>query len=80
MSSLEKFIFQSETLSEGFASWIILQCPYEVDLSSNNYILMKDVDDLVEGKWSSYYDSSRCVKTAYFELESDAMAFKLTFL
>lgn len=83
MNLLEKFIYQptqSETVHKGYASWIIIRCPYEVDLDGNDSILRKDVDDLVEGKWSSYYVGQFCIDVAYFELETDAMAFKLKFL
>ena len=72
----ERFIRETVN-SPGFHGQIIYQCPHMVPLHKSLSLLIKDVDDFVEGKWSSFTDDDYCVRTAFFELESDAMAFKL---
>lgn len=74
---MSKFIYCSKSKTfDNYHSWIMQQCPHIVSIKQSS-MLIKDVDDVVEGKWSSYYEGDYCRRTAFFELESDAMAFKL---
>lgn len=62
-----------------FIEWISRICPYEVNIK-NRIISFSEIDNLIEGRWSSYIVASNnnfSISPHYFELESDALAFKL---
>ena len=80
--SLKKFIFDDDITRDNFHIWILTACPFMVNLeSSGSNILFNDIENLVEGKWSSHISNKDISRSPYFfELESDAMAFKLKWL
>ena len=75
---VKKFIFDDELRQDTFYKWIITLCPFKVVLSELPNILFIDIENLVEGKWSCHILDHEISRSPYFfELESDAMAFKL---
>ncbi len=79
---LKNFIFDDDITRDKFHTWIAEICPYKVTLEDNSSnILFNDIENFVEGKWSSHILSKDISCGPYFfELETDAMAFKLRWL
>ena len=81
MSELIKFIYCRHIKWPGKYTLKILSiCSFQVNLKDQ--ILLKDIDTFVEGKWSSYVaaDENYGDGPYFFELETDAMAFKLRWI
>ena len=79
MSKLKKFIIWDDDAAIPFSSGIYTLCSFEVKLG-NEYILTEDIENFVEGAWSSFVNDQFSCRAYFFELESDAMAFKLRWL
>ena len=78
---VKKFIFEDTDRQNGFHEWILTLCPFRVILPDFPDILFIDIEDFVEGKWSSHILNDKISRSPYFfELESDAMAFKLRWI
>lgn len=84
VKDLKKFIVYPGTnpddlVGEYFKKNIIKVCPYKIEVTKNDDCFsFNDIEEFVNGKWSSYISSLTTPCGPYFfELESDAMAFKL---
>ena len=57
-------------------NWLLESLPYEIVITYNT-VDLRDVNELVEGKWSAYM--ALCEFHYFFEFKTDAVAFKLRF-
>ncbi len=68
-----------EQINEPLRDWLLERLPYELtNPSTKNFIDLRDIGELAEGQWSAY--AGRNDAHYFFELESDAMAFKLKWM
>ena len=64
--------------------WLLERVKYEVIIKNNTYGLdLRDIEEQVEGKWAAFRIvemSDKNYSHYFFELETDAMAFKLRWI
>jgi len=61
-------------------SKLLVELPYEIILSSEELIDLRDIDAFVQDEWSAYTQERAFKSHYFFKLEADAVAFKLRWL